>query len=250
MTDHSKETILVLGCGPAGLLVAHACVLEGWKVHILSEKNPSYIAGAQYLHSSIPEITDEEPDGELSIIKVGSPKNYSMKVYGGEQQTSWNRLGEGRYGIWNLRSAYTKLWNMYENDIHNGLVLPRFLEKMSQDYKAIFSTIPLRALFPSANFKSVSVWISQETRCSEMTLVYNGDLRDGWYRSSNIFGHAFVEWPSEVEGATRILKPTWKDIVNPYVGKLFLFGRYGQWKRDVLVDDAFREATMWAGGLK
>ncbi|HEY7420289.1 MAG TPA: hypothetical protein VH593_34240, partial [Ktedonobacteraceae bacterium] len=80
---------VVLGCGPAGLLAAHACSLNGADVRIFSLKRPSYISGAQYLHQAIPGLSGA-PDGDIMITKVGTREGYAKKVYGNANKaTSW-----------------------------------------------------------------------------------------------------------------------------------------------------------------
>src|SRR5215470_19138644 len=98
--------VAVLGCGPAGLMAAYACTVEGLTPHIYSKPNKSIIIGAQYLHLPIPNITLPEPEVEIKYVKVGTPEGYARKVYGNEAApTSWDRFSEGLHKGWGLREA-------------------------------------------------------------------------------------------------------------------------------------------------
>ncbi len=256
-----KGKILVLGCGPAGLLVAHACILQDWEVTILSKKARSYISGAQYLHSSIPGLTYDEPDGHVIVEKLGTPEGYARKIYGDAVvRTSWQRYHLGKHFIWNLRIAYEDLWKMYHDLITDGHFLPSMMPQALKEYRAVFSTMPLTALFPGEekDFKMEQVWlVPQQGVVPPCTITWNGLDEPGWYRSSNIFGHESYEYPRLYDGdginekAVLVNKP-----LAPPTGfrvpfeELYLFGRYGQWKKGVLVDDAYREAYRMAGMLE
>jgi threonine dehydrogenase-like Zn-dependent dehydrogenase len=57
--------VLVLGCGPAGLLAAERLEREGADVRIAAKKVKSIMPGAQYLHMSIGGVT---PQWEERIV--------------------------------------------------------------------------------------------------------------------------------------------------------------------------------------
>src|SRR5262245_15995908 len=82
--------VVVLGCGPAGLLAAHAASLYGCDVRILSIRQPSIISGAQFLHEHIPGVTGDI-DGHVLFMKAGTAGGYAKKVYGNSRiPTSWD----------------------------------------------------------------------------------------------------------------------------------------------------------------
>jgi len=243
---------LVLGCGPAGLLVTHALELHDVSVTIISKKDPSFISGAQYLHSAIPELTDIEPPRQVTYAKVGNAEGYAAKIYGDAlAPTSWGRYEEGPHGAWPLEGTYHQLWNKYEDRIIDGEVLDTMLERALQEYDVVCSTIPLRVLFPRANYSAQAVLIVQEAEdYSEDTLdyiVYNGVPEIPWYRTSRLWDHVSTEYPilgSRIpakSGMRLVQKPLTNDVSNPY-SNLFLMGRYGKWDKNQLTDDAFREA--------
>lgn len=245
--------VLVLGCGPAGLLATHAAVQGGHEVRVLSKKTPSYIAGAQFLHTPIPELTRDNPDGQLEFIKWGTSLGYAKKIYGdANARTSWNTYPAGFRSVWNLRERYHQLWKFYADLITDSLWLPQLAQVASQEFDVILSTIPIPHVIPEAVLTTETVRIvAGEERAQPMTIVYNGDPEDEWYRSSDIFGHASTEYPDGPSfiGSASINKPLSADYAAIPVPNLFLLGRYGKWQKGVLVDDAYREAVTIVGNF-
>lgn len=258
-----KDTILVLGCGPAGLLCAHAAKLSGLKVQIISKKEPSFISGAQFLHTAIPELTDRYPDGQIFMAKEGSAKVYAEKIYGDkEARTSWDAYPPGFRDVWHLQRWYEVLWKIWEGSIIDGVFSAPLMRTASKEFLAVFSTIPLTILFPTGRFTAEHVIVDPAQVAQPNTIFYNGYSEDVWYRASNVFGHAFVEYPTRIprwlpEGTVLNTSPAAKKIRKPLAAKvendwenLFLFGRYGKWEKGVLVDDAFREAKVVAEAIQ
>jgi hypothetical protein len=74
--------LAIVGCGPAGMLAAHACFLEGVEFEVFSNVDqPSLIGGAQYLHEFIPGI--EIRPGKVDYKFVGDRQGYHIKAHGG-----------------------------------------------------------------------------------------------------------------------------------------------------------------------
>ncbi len=240
-----KASVLVLGSGPAGLLACHAARLSDCKVTIISKKDPSFISGAQFLHTAIPALTRDEPDAEISFIKYGTEIDYAHKIYGENHvKTSWKKYPAQKVGVWHLQRWYRQLWDLYEYMIQDGVFLPGLLPNASTEFDVILSTIPIRSLFTDVTTTEEQVNITEEDFAEPGTIIYNGLENDVWYRASNLFGYHSVEYPREVRppGPFRmILKPLSANVQNPYEN-VHMLGRYGKWEKGVLVDDAFREA--------
>src|SRR4051794_1106286 len=113
------ERVLVLGCGPAGLMAAHAATLAGYEPTIVSRKRKSEMYGAQYLHQPIPEVS---PDKSFHVRYEldGSVDGYRDKVYGDawRGQVSPEDLETDHEG-WDIRSTYDMLWNFYGKDVED-----------------------------------------------------------------------------------------------------------------------------------
>lgn len=245
--------VLVLGCGPAGLLTAHAFRLTGHRIEIVSKKEPSFISGAQYLHSAIPELTDPWPEDEVQYYKIGKAEGYALKIYGApDAGTSWPKFPEGPHKAWPLEQYYHQLWDMYVDNIFDGDFLPGMLTAALIEYDFVASTIPLRALFPDRQYKSEAVFIvpgvpEYYDRLEHHWILYNGNPSTPYYRASNLWQHKFTEYPSTfvnaryMPGSRMIHKPLSSDVRNHYQN-LALLGRFGRWEKGVLVDDAFRQA--------
>lgn len=248
--------IAILGCGPAGLLAAHAAVRRDHDVAILSKPAKSNIGGAQYLHSSVPDVTSHRSDGFVRFYYEGTKEGYAKKVYGDPNaEVSFGRW-KGMVQMWNLRTAYDRLWEMY-----HGLIIPTEITSadMSQfaGYDLVISSIPLRALCHAETehfFDEQAVWIqywqyAAPTVRTEHSITYNGQPGVGWYRRSSIFGWNSVEWPApppenseNVKVAVRVTKPLRTNCdCLPEVRKV---GRYGRWDKKQLLHHAFHQAVL------
>jgi hypothetical protein len=245
--------IAVLGSGPAGLMVAHACARKEVDFDIISDSlSPSRMGGAQYLHIPIPGLTEDEPEGQILVSKRGTPAGYASKVGRTGHETSWSKFEEGPLGVWNLSEAYKRLWTMYGGaNILPGQVEGRYLPEFYEIYDVILSTIPKKALceHPFHTFAEQRVWINSGSDLGVPLdcMIYDGTEQNYWYRASHIFGHQSKEYPMQWSGARQVVKPLWTDCdCHPEV---FCFGRYGRWEKRWLTSDAYTGASEAVGVL-
>lgn len=244
--------ITVLGCGPAGLLAAHAAVQSGHPTKIISQKVKSKIGGAQYLHTHIPDLTKPDPDGVAHFEYRGAQEGYAQKVYGDPHATtSWGSF-MGSVPIWNMRRAYDDLWMMYEGIITDTSLEADHLMDMHSSNDLVLSTIPRTALCWRPNdhqfsMQEVLVWYGKSNVPAADTrnqVIYSGHLETPWYRYSNLFGWESIEWPADSFNANQDLIRIKKPIATncdclPGVMKL---GRYGRWEKKILSHDAYWDA--------
>lgn len=241
----------VLGCGPAGLLAAHAAVRNGANVVIYSDKvQPSFISGAQFLHRAIPEITNAEPDAMCDFRHLGNRENYARRVYGDPlADVSWGSYAEGLHPIWNMQQAYGQLWARYAELIVVDEINPSELDIISAENDLVFSCIPAPALCrhtPKCRFIRQDVWIlptDNHFEVRECSITYNGSMTGLWYRWSSLFGNIFYEYSLEVKNATKISKPLRTDCPGPtHLGNVIGLGRYGMWEKHQLIHHAYEGA--------
>ena len=261
------KSVAILGCGPAGLLVAHAANINGWDFRIYSRKQKSKLYGAQYLHNEIPKLDCGEPH-TVNYTLVGSVEQYRVKVYGDDpfwdQKVSPEDLAE-THDAWDIRKAYDKLWQFYHWEICAAAITkdhigPAKMSSLLEHFDEVVSTIPRTIWADEQDTYSVqAVWALGDTerqrvtdRPAPFTVVCNGaDLPD-WYRVSNIFGFCTKEWTID--------KGTWSDAgwIPPHPGASLVqkplkcniraasdmhhLGRYGAWRKGVLTSDAFYDA--------
>lgn len=251
------KKVAILGCGPAGLLAAHAANLTGCHFDVFSKRRPSHLFGSQYLHEAIPGI-----DGQPQLVKynlVGSPEEYRSKVYG----DSWDGTIsaedlEYTHWAWDIRSAYQRLWELYSDDIHHCEI--RNIRQVEQDcrlsgYDVVLSTVPRKVwALPSDVFVSTKVWaigdapdIGQRVPfhpAEDNTIICDGTDMVSWYRLSRVFGYTTIEWPGHkrppVEGIAPVEKPLGHN--SEQAADFIHLGRYGKWQKGVLTTDAFNEA--------
>lgn len=251
------KPIAILGCGPSGLLAAHAVGMYSGKPIAIFSKAPtkSRLGGAQFLHSDIPGLTDEDPEATITYRVRGNAETYREKVYGEMHPSfvSFSNLIDGKtQPAWNLIRMYDRLWDSLGGSINDADIDDDWFAKTANDFDGIVSSIPLPALCrtPEAHrFQSVKTKILGE--CLEdvpaNTIVYDGSPLRSWSRSSNLFGHEGTEWGAHVTPPFPNLSVASKPVSNrcdcrPDVLKV---GRFGTWTKGVLVNDAFQMAADW-----
>lgn len=244
--------VLVLGCGPAGMIAAHAAALNGAEVEIWSRKRESIIYGNQYLHEPIPEISPPDPEAHLEHIFLGDPDVYAEKIYGEPgTDTYWQKAEGTNPPIWDLRSAYRKLWSLYKDRIRHVFISRSVIDGLeASSFDFIFNSIPLMNICSAPevhkfNGYRVRVKINHEQERSRgCKVIYNGLKQDVWFRWSTIFGvDGGYEIPDRIAapGSIRIRKPTSNDCdCHPNIIRV---GRYGAWDMNLLTHSSIRLVT-------
>lgn len=245
--------VAVLGCGPAGLIAAEAVrhhAKRSTKIEIFSNKVKSVMPGAQYLHAPIPEVSPEQPIGALRYVKLGSKHGYAAKVYGDAgAPVSWDLYDEGTVMAWSIHETYDRLWERWEDrieDVGNLNGCSDTLRYIADRYDLVLSTIPASLWCDRIGhhqFDMQSVWIADgaQSGTGENTIIYNGDPKVPWYRSSNIFGHASTEYSVPVVGGKEGRKPLKTDCTCP-PPNVTRTGRFGKWDKRALVHVSYPEA--------
>lgn len=260
--------IAILGCGPSGLMAAHAARLNGCQFSIFSKKRKSYLFGSQYLHEPIPGISDEEAFAEVLYQTNGSPVEYRRKVHG----DAWDGVVspedfEEHHLAWNIRDAYEKLWQMYGQCVDDFDIRPMAgltvfehtsMELNLSEFDLIVSTVP-RMLWqtPGDQFISSKGWalgdapehgvfVPYRTPRDNM-IICDGTKDQAYSRLSRVFGYTTVEWPHHVKpplpGVSEVVKPL-RFIAGPSENPTqdwLHVGRYGKWQKGILVTDAFTD---------
>lgn len=258
------KTVLILGCGPAGLFAAHAAALAGFDPIIASKKRKSEMYGAQYLHRPIPGLI-EGAGFDVTYTLQGTSEIYRQKVYGKDWRglVSPQEYAEEDHKGWDIRAAYGEAWKLYVDKIQDlpfasSTQVAGFIEAMRlKGVNHLISTIPLPMLCidQKHGFSSQNVWaigdapergIFSPITSDLNTVVCSGSWDDSWYRKSNILGYNSVEWPEKkkvpIEGVAKVVKPLENNCTcQPDVHRL---GRYGLWGKGILSDSAFYETFM------
>lgn len=242
----------IVGCGPSGMVIAHACHQMGLPFIIYAPKKPSFISGAQYLHSDIDVRAEGLVPKKVHYQWKGQEWQYEKKIYGrlpNGLETSWSKFPE-EVEAWPLVGVYHWLWDQYSYRITGNSVTVEWMTELAADGSVIvFNTAPLNRLFPSGKFWKESVQIVNGICFAPPdTIVYNGEPSSPWYRTSNLWGHMSIEYPEAAKvpsgisqyGLVRVEKPLYAtDIEIPGV---ILSGRYGRWEKGVLVDESYHQA--------
>lgn len=250
--------VAVLGCGPSGLLAAHAAREQGCVVTVISIKDKSPILGGQYLHVEVPGITGVADS--VTYVKMGDAEGYSQKVYG-KPNVPCFRFDAGEYPAWSLTEAYENLWGCWHTLIKDQRVEPDDIEDLCDRFDLVLCTLPRKLLCykPDHRFFKQDIEVFQGgslvSESVENMVLYSGRSRDAWYRTSNLFGHETTEWSlacsdgernpvqhaaEEVSIGVKPLK-TDCDCHDDYTN-FHRLGRFGQWSHGVLVSDALADA--------
>lgn len=250
--------VVVLGCGPAGLMAMQAAVDAcrdaglGLNGRIFSRKQKSSLYGAQYLHRPIPGVTPG--DGQMVHYRMlGDTDGYRRKVYGRlwDGKVSPEDLGEDHLA-WDIRATYDELWNRWKGFINDVDLDPVWLHRFLEPEVLKINTVPLDSLcYQEHAFGFTEIIAAGDAPdlgikipygCEPFTVKCNGDEAPAWYRISNVFGHKTVEWPGSISAvpinsAARVRKPTTHNC--DCWPSMMCVGRYGAWKKGVLSHSAY-----------
>lgn len=249
--------VLVLGCGPSGLISAYAAEREfGAEVKILSVARPSQLYGCQYLHEPIPGLDLGEPH-EVRYKLHGTVEEYRRKVYGSLTPPVSPQQYEGDHMAWNLREAYDQLWHRFADQIVDVKLEPSDVVPMLSDFMpdVCISSLPAPVLCQAGDRHSFT-----EVKCyaigdapelgqsvpiaprEDFTVHCDGTRNASWYRICKVFGYNTVEWPGHkrkppLEGAVEFRKPLSTDC--DCLPSILRVGRYGLWQKGVMSHEAY-----------
>lgn len=254
--------VIVLGCGPAGLMAAHAAAMFECNVKIFSKPRKSFMKGAQYLHRPIP-LASKKPEFEISYDLWGTSEGYRDKVYGPGSSVEVSPVTlSTKHSAWDIREAYDWLWDTYGSYVQEWEVvdadvsLTPMISRLNPDL--VISTIPAYLLCKGGHaFSSTSIWSTDQsfhTRLGEENrVVCNGVSDTGWYRSSWIQGWGNTEWPHDrkpplsSERLWEVVKPI-GTTCDCYPG-VVREGRYGSWRKGVLAHEAYYNTAKLLGDV-
>jgi hypothetical protein len=210
-----------------------------------------------YLHAPIPGISPKDPELEIEVNKIGTRYGYAENVYGDPNaEVSWSKFELGPTPAWNLKSAYSKLWVIYENLIMPASITPESITEIEADL--IFNTIPARAICLDwrHSFDLVNIVVLHgPTDVEGNTMVYNGEdpiITPIWYRYSRIAGYQAWEFSEPNAPKNVSVESLAKGIrVNKGIKplrtncdchpKVIRLGRFGKWDRHAFTHHGYEE---------
>lgn len=215
--------VAILGCGPTGLIAAHAVYCRGIAPYIFSKKRKSQLFGSQYLHNPIPHLVKEDEGEQVKYVNIGTPEEYRRKTHG----TAWDGLWapeefKTEHMAWDIRAAYDRLWRRYSPLITDYQIVTRsngagvdyskrhpykyLLDdvKISQ-YDLVISSVPRRIWEVEGEiFICSEGWALGDAPESgkfvpfaidDMNIICDGSDKTSYNRLSCVFGYKTVEWP-------------------------------------------------------
>lgn len=257
----------ILGCGPSGLLAAHACEMRQVPYVIFSKAVKSVLGGAQYSHIGIPGIhdSDQEPDAKLTYRVEGDAETYQAKVYGDSPVpfVSMSSRTDGEIvPAWSLPDMYDQLWDRYAHKVVELRVGAARVAQLLAGFDMVLSSVQLPSICMATIEPTVQHWFRQQTvriknealnpNLPDNTILYDGTKDHSYYRMSRIFGVGSTEW-----GASSPVPPI-QDIrtINKPVGtncdcfeawndgsiRFRKVGRFGTWQKGILTFHAYNSA--------
>ena len=133
--------VAILGCGPTGLMAAHACHQLKVDATVFSKKRKSELVGSQYLHK--PVAVNPYSGVNVKYVVLGTPEEYRQKVHG----KWWDghvapEDFEPDHKAWNIRTAYDNLWTIYGRDVVGYTIPdPSMFSDTYRDDGAMFETV-------------------------------------------------------------------------------------------------------------
>jgi hypothetical protein len=259
----------VLGCGPTGLIAADMAMAEGNDVTIYSRRTPSVIAGAMFLQAPMGWYSPPDPEFYITIKKWGTKEGYAVNVYGeADHDNSWDSYPEGRMPGWNMKKAYDKLWKHYNDIIVSCDLDEDWMHAIIARHDIVFSSVPLPVLClnPAHRFDKQHIVIvhgpSPSYSKGEDMITYNGLKDPAWYRYSRIGGYRGWEYSIDNAGVLMtpgniIARPGLKmaEVSKPLETdcdcwpEVHRIGRYGQWKKGVLVHHVKKDVNNAVFGV-
>lgn len=246
--------IMILGCGPAGLIAAHAAAKRGHDIAIASKPRKSRMNGAQYLHAPIPDA-NKLPEFTINYQLAGDVDGYRDKVYGpmANIRVSPESL-VGQHPAWDIREAYDWLWDQYKNSIEVWEASPDHLlsrmRRVRPDH--VISTVPAPLLCARRHeFDEARIWATEfaHGQIKNNTVLCQGSPEFGWYRSSRIQEYQNTEWPLLYKPAPDVAMSRVHEVVKPIRTNCNCFpavtrmGRYGKWQKGVLSHEAWTDTN-------
>lgn len=274
--------VAIIGCGPTGLIVAHACALNGVEFNVFSKKRKSFLFGSQYLHEPIPELIEESEGRQVRYINVGTPEEYRRKTHG----KWWDGIiapedFETEHVAWNIREAYDRLWMRYGRGVTDAEIRDGTLYVNREDwmkelaaYDLVISSVPRRLWAVEGDeFTYSEGWALGDAPehgvfvpydLTDNTIICDGSPDTHYNRLSKVFGYTTVEWPAHtdmnvVKAAESMPEPS--QFIKPLAFKASTthenrtsdwlhVGRFGAWRKAVLVTDAWHDTNNALRGIK
>jgi hypothetical protein len=243
--------VAILGCGPAGLLAAHAVhsALPASRVRIFAPgARPSPVPGGVYVHRAIPGLTSEHPDGFVTFHKLGTAEGYAAKVYGDRNiPTSWRKFREGPAPAWHLAPMYQRLWSKWKDNILDVEITPDEIGSLTRTYDLVVCSAPgYVACERGHDFPSLPVWMEEDAPdgVKHNMMIYSGSPYEKWFRSSDIFGIRTTEYreqpphldPIELKHGIKVMATDCDCFPS-----VLRVGRWGEWRPGVLLHHAYEK---------
>jgi hypothetical protein len=252
------STVAILGCGPSGLIAAHAAEQLGYTVTILSKKKKSIIPGSQHLQGAIPGVTPHYPEYTVEFVRLGTAEGYAQKVYGDPTHPCGWESYRGVHPSWSVQNVYDLLWDRYEERIEpwefNGL---SDMLGILDAYDCVISAIPQPIICYEAEkhfFEGVPYYIKTleipPGDHNREIVVWNGLESDLWYRWSILGEKCSIESTQFMTGCIEGRKAIYSNCNCYQDDGIIRVGRWAKWRHGVLLQHVYTDVVNQLAGRK
>jgi hypothetical protein len=249
--------IAILGAGPVAAYVYTACKSRGIIPDVYAKEVTKAPVGAFWLRWVPRNMEQQFPRESIEIIPVGNKEQYIRKQWGESavktKSCSFPNVMYKEYG-YDPALVLPVLWRDCEIKLVESLS-DEEIQKVAKSYDVVFQTFPSQKSIRELSEYVVRVPTAVYTnpiKQIENRIYYNG-LMEPTVRLSVLFGKVQYEFVAgseitEYEGATIgsfvDLHPDTPSYENASAENIFYIGRYAEWRRHMLVHEAFLKTNM------
>lgn len=238
--------VAILGCGPAGLIAAHAAEQLGHNIDIVSKKAKSFIPGSQHLQAAIPGLTPHYPEYTVEFVRLGTAEGYARKVYGDPTHPCGWEAYRGLHPSWSVYNAYDILWERYEGRVEDSQINAEIVSILSSEYDRVVTTLPQPAICTHIGqhwFEGVPYYIKPleipPDDHNREVVVWNGLDGDHWYRWSILGERCSIESTKPMDGALEGRKAIYNNC--DCHSEVIRVGRWAKWRHGVLLHHVYTD---------
>jgi hypothetical protein len=256
-------SVIVIGCGPAGLAAAHAAAGHGATVRIYAPRAKTPQRGPLLIQRPIPGINTDHPDGTIHQLVIGGGiLDYRYKLYGDINIGINGNILQPFYHAWRHAETYDRLWSMYSGQIIDRVITPEEMSDIHLEADLVVTTASMKDMCyrnhvggrgPEHVFEQAPVRVSTQASYPSQpdnTIVFNAKPDIPWVRSSRIFGNEVTEWVprSSPPVSSRIIFKPISTTCDCYP-LVLRTGRFGAWRNETWVDTAYWDTYSAVEGM-
>lgn len=257
--------VAILGGGPAAAFVFQACKEHKCSTTIYADRLAMGGSAGAFILEMVPaDIAKRLTRDTVYISGEGQAHVYSQKQWGFPHHSTSFPEKDRIATSYNPAEVFPNLW-IDADDCwkRSGFISDKEIEDMAPEYDFIFCTFPTEKIKSTKAITRIPVMIDAVTphrKERQNWIIYDGHEKCEAVRMSKLFGHTYVEYPTNWKpdnmtsgtwGWQPELPPTVKpwDLTDTPAGNVFLVGRYAQLERHMQSNEAYTRANELLLGI-